>query len=339
MENITLSICIATRNRADTLRHTLDSIIQQAEHDIEIIIVDGNSQDNTEQVAAEYKKRFTHLHYLRLSQNGGVDRDYSKTVELAHGEYCWFMSDDDILKQGAISAILRHIHHKYDLIIVNSESRTKDLQRILVQQNTVRKVDKVYSSQEYDSLFVEAASHLSYIPSVVIKKTIWQERDKEPYYGSLFVHVGVIFQKRLEGNTLFLAEPLISVRRGNVTWGSKVFEIWLFKWPLLIWSFPLFSDTLKQAVVKKEQWKRLCVLLRFRASYCYFLEDYNKWLAQSTQSRWYKLGAKRIAQLPIGILSILLILYLFVFEPRSKGSIYEIIMNSQFRKIFRLQEL
>ena len=45
-----LSFCIPTRNRADIICNTLDSIIEQSNDQIEIIVVDGASQDNTENV-------------------------------------------------------------------------------------------------------------------------------------------------------------------------------------------------------------------------------------------------------------------------------------------------
>ena len=85
MTDIKLSICIATFNRAAFIGATLDSIISQATEEVEIVVVDGASSDNTSQVMDEYKRRFPRLRYFRQETNGGIDVDYSKTVEFARG--------------------------------------------------------------------------------------------------------------------------------------------------------------------------------------------------------------------------------------------------------------
>ena len=44
------------------------------------------------------------LRYFRESVNSGVDRDYDKAVGYASGEYCWLMTDDDLLQIPDFSA-------------------------------------------------------------------------------------------------------------------------------------------------------------------------------------------------------------------------------------------
>src|SRR5262245_32717217 len=96
-----LSICIATMNRAEELARMLESIERQATDAVEISIVDGASRDDTPRVVAALQERFPRVRYLRLEEKGGVDRDYDRSVAQATGEYCWLLSDDDILKPGA----------------------------------------------------------------------------------------------------------------------------------------------------------------------------------------------------------------------------------------------
>ena len=70
-----LSICIATFNRAAFLPATLDSMIDQLTDEVEIVIVDGASSDNTSAVVAPYLQRSSRIRYERLDSNGGVDHD------------------------------------------------------------------------------------------------------------------------------------------------------------------------------------------------------------------------------------------------------------------------
>ena len=66
----------------------------------------------------------------------------------------------------------------------------------------------------------DVGDYLSFIGCVIIKKTVWEARNKEEYYGSFFVHVGVIFQSTPAEDTLVIAEPLISIRM-EMRCGSK----------------------------------------------------------------------------------------------------------------------
>ena len=137
--------------------------------------------------------------------------------------------------------VLGHCRKNYDLIVVNAEDRDADLLGIIGARRLPFLEDKVYKPSEANRLFADVANHLSFIPSVVIRRDLWLSRDRKPYFGSLFVHVGVIFQDRLPGDALVVARPLVAVRNANVSWASRSFEIWMFKWPGLIWSLPGFS--------------------------------------------------------------------------------------------------
>lgn len=62
-----LSICIPTYNREVYLKRLLDSIVSQKgfSDDIEIVIDDGPSKDNTQLMVAEYQKKYPNIRYFR----------------------------------------------------------------------------------------------------------------------------------------------------------------------------------------------------------------------------------------------------------------------------------
>ncbi|BCX05908.1 MAG: hypothetical protein KatS3mg053_3846 [Candidatus Roseilinea sp.] len=260
-----LSICIATRNRAAFIGQTLDSLIGQMTDEVEVVVVDGASTDGTEQVVHAYERRTPHLRYLRLEQNGGFDRDYDRAVHEARGQFCWLFSDDDLLKPGAICAVLDAIAQGYCLLIVNAEARSADLSEL--QQERVLPIgeDRTYGPQDQEQLFVDAAKYMSFIGCVVIRRDIWLARERERYYGSAFIHVGVIFQAPLPGETRFIGAPWIVIRYGNASWTARAFEIWMVQWPRLIWSFPHLSDAAKRSITRKEPWRSPVVMLLSRA--------------------------------------------------------------------------
>jgi abequosyltransferase len=260
-----LSICIATYNRGAFIGETLDFILVQMTPGVELVIVDGASPDNTPEMMAEYLLRYPEIRYYREQENSGVDVDYDKAVGYAKGEYCWLMTDDDLLRPGAVARVIESINGEPDLIVVNSEVRNIDFSKRYVERSLNFPVDKEYGANDGEKFFTEVASYLSFIGGVVIKRQSWLARDRARYYGTLFVHVGVIFQHPPIEKVRVIAEPLITIRYGNGMWSPRSFEIWTFKWPLLIWSFADFSDQAKLNVTPREPRKSLSRLIRNRA--------------------------------------------------------------------------
>lgn len=311
---IALSICIATHNRGTFIGATLDSIISQANEKIEIVIVDGASTDNTEEIVKLYQNKFPQLRYARLSVKGGVDQDYSRAVELAQGKYCWLFTDDDILKAGAIQAVMTAMQHDYGLILVNAEIRNINLSEVLKERYLNFVSNRAYQKEYFEQLFMDVADYLSFIGCVVIKKSLWNAREKKAYFGTAFVHVGVIFQSPISDETMVLADPLISIRYGNASWTDNSFEISLFKWPDLIWSFSGFSESARRQVHRREPWRSVKTLLIYRARGLYSLKEYNKYLKPRLVNPIARFVLRFVAQLPGFFLNFGFYLYFSIFR-------------------------
>jgi len=290
-----LSICIATRNRGDFIGQTLDSIVEQIEPGVELVIVDGASTDNAPDVIARYAAKHPEVRYHREPVNCGVDQDYDKAVGYAAGEFCWLMTDDDLLRPGAIETVLACIDRGPDLVIVNAEVRNADFSKGLGTRLPDLTKDKEYGSSDSEAFFREVASHLSFIGCVIVRRKTWLERDRATYYGSLFVHVGVIFQHPPIERVRVVAAPLIAIRYGNAMWMPRWFEIWSLKWPELIWSFEDFSDGAKFAVSPREPWKKIRTLLLYRAMGGYTKDEYRRFLSNRAH------GASRALALAVAI--------------------------------------
>ena len=97
MQKYKLSVCIPTYNRGEFIGQTIQSIIDAAEGiDVtEIAVSDNSSNDNTREVIEYSRRKFPNLTYFCWDKNMGADRNFLKVVEIASGEYCWFMGSDD----------------------------------------------------------------------------------------------------------------------------------------------------------------------------------------------------------------------------------------------------
>jgi glycosyltransferase involved in cell wall biosynthesis len=310
-----LSICIATYNRGDYIGETLDSILPQLGNDAELLIVDGASTDNTEDIVRMYADADLRIRYVRLPAKGGVDRDYCKAVELARGEYCWLFTDDDLIKPGAIDAVRAAIEQGYGLVIVNAEIRDHRLGVLLERRRIAADDNRIYAPEEMEPLFRVALPYLSFIGAVVIRRSLWQSREREAYWGTEFVHVGVIFQKRLPEPALVIAKPYIVIRFGNAQWTGRSFEIWMFKWPKLVWSFDHVTDDTKQSVCIREPWRKIRTLVPQRSTGAYDIQTYRRYLDSAQAPKLWKLCAWSLACCPRSV-----IVALHYFYRRVRGS-------------------
>jgi abequosyltransferase len=316
VNSISLSICIATYNRGKFIGETLESIICQATEQVEIVVLDGASTDNTEQLVRGYQARFPRLRYFRQDRNMGVDHDFAQAVALARGTYCWLFSDDDFLMPGAIQTVLDALQDDYAVIVANAEVRSADMSKLIVPKLLAFTGNRTYRSNDRQRFMVELAGYMTFIGCVIIKREVWRLREKEKYFGSYFIHAGVIFQSPLSEDALAVAEPLISIRFGNATWHARYFEIWMFKWPELVWSFVDYPDSVKLQVCRREPWRRLRTLLLHRARGTYTTEAYSQWLECRLESQWSRAVSKAIAYVPGRVANFMALVYYSAFYRR-----------------------
>lgn len=107
IQNLKLSICIPTYNRCNYLQRCIESIIGYQGDDIEIIVQDNNSIDDTENIVKSFPDK--RIDYRKNSSNIGARLNVRSIIDRAKGEYCFFLTDDDMLVPGVIHIILDFI--------------------------------------------------------------------------------------------------------------------------------------------------------------------------------------------------------------------------------------
>jgi glycosyltransferase involved in cell wall biosynthesis len=90
-----VSINITTYNRAHLLSKCLDSVLNQSYKNMEIIIIDDCSSDNTTDLVKEYQQKYNQIKYFRHEENKGNAHARNTALENSTGYYIAFMDDDD----------------------------------------------------------------------------------------------------------------------------------------------------------------------------------------------------------------------------------------------------
>jgi glycosyltransferase involved in cell wall biosynthesis len=319
-----LSICIATRNRANLIGEALEHIGKQLTGATEVVVVDGASTDNTAEVVEAKRLRFPQIRYCPQSSNSGIDGDFDKAVELAHGEYCWPMSDDDLLVDDAVKRVLGLLETNPDVLIVDVEVRSDDFTEVLIERRLPFRGVRRYGAEDAEKLFVECAQHLTYIGGAIVRRSAWMARDRRPYYGTEFIHFGVIFQAPFSGAVVGLGEPLVRVRYGVASWKARSFKVWMFTWPALVWSFSHVSEAARQRVTSREPWRSLTTLMLLRAKGWYSWNEYRTSIRPKLRTAASGSLLALVALIPGGLLNFLALVYWFLFARSRKGGFYDL---------------
>jgi len=86
-----VSVIIPTYNRAGVIREALESVLDQTFKDIEIIVIDDGSKDNTREILEGYKDRVRYLY----QGNQGISAARNRAIREAKGELIAFLDSDD----------------------------------------------------------------------------------------------------------------------------------------------------------------------------------------------------------------------------------------------------
>src|SRR4051812_31364688 len=98
-----ITIVIPTRERADTLRHTLSTVLSQKSDNFEILVSDNFSSDDTAGIVASMAD--PRLRYINTGKRMSMVGNWEFAFHQAHGRYLIYLGDDDGMMPGAIQRL------------------------------------------------------------------------------------------------------------------------------------------------------------------------------------------------------------------------------------------
>ena len=99
MNNIKISIIVPVYNTENYLNRCLDSLVCQTLNDIEIIIVNDGSHDNSQLIIDQYYKKYSEKIIPLIKENGGLSETRNLGLKYAKGEYISFIDSDDYVEK------------------------------------------------------------------------------------------------------------------------------------------------------------------------------------------------------------------------------------------------
>ena len=90
-----VSVILTTYNRCDILPRCLDSVLSQNYNNMEILVINDNSSDNTKKIIKKYQSKDSRIKYYEHKKNRGNAATRNTGVKNVSGKYVAFMDDDD----------------------------------------------------------------------------------------------------------------------------------------------------------------------------------------------------------------------------------------------------
>ncbi len=208
MKEKMVSVIIPTYNRASYLLEAIESVLDQTYDEIEIIVVDDGSSDDTLKKLKPYQDKIKYVYI----ENGGPARARNVGMKMARGEYIAFLDSDDLYYPYKIKLQAGFLDKHHDVALVCSELSAIDDNKIL---------DELHLKNYHRSAFTgsEATYENIYSKNIPItdgglKLKKW--KDKKVYIGDVFDRYynglilstnTIIFRRSLLGSVGLQHEP------------------------------------------------------------------------------------------------------------------------------------
>ena len=218
-----LSICMPTYNDAAYISDALESIFDQSTPNIEVVILDGASSDDTETIVKSWMSKYRQIKYIKKGSKGGIDKDMDLSVREASGEYCWLMSSNDVLEEHSISDILSELVGKDDVFLCNRLVTDEYLQNPTFEaffSSDIGATSIDFTDSNQASAYLASAyglgSVFSFMSSIIVRRTSWLSvKTPENVYGTNYRHVYIILYLMTRGSRLrLIIKPLVTARGG-----------------------------------------------------------------------------------------------------------------------------
>lgn len=145
MKKELITLIVPVYNVEKYLIKCVDSLLKQTYDNLEIILVDDGSTDNSSKLCDEYQKKDKRIKVIH-KENGGLSDARNVAIDKAHGKYISFVDSDDFIACDMIELLYKNvIDNKADIAICGYQNTNEDEE---INDNNIDYKELVYSNQE-----------------------------------------------------------------------------------------------------------------------------------------------------------------------------------------------
>ncbi len=224
-KNIKVSVIVPVYNVEKYLDKCLTSLVNQTLKDIEIIVVNDGTKDNSQHIIDKYTKQYPNKVFSYIKENGGLSSARNYGVLKAHGEYLGFVDSDDYVDINMYELMYNKAHNTSSDIVVcglTSIYQNKDTLKFVPQTDIFG-----YSLTESPDIMLQCNS---YACNKIYKRKMWIDNNIE-FPNQWFEDSALIYNALYYANKIeVVKEPLYMYLRTNEnsivnTINPKIFDI------------------------------------------------------------------------------------------------------------------
>lgn len=223
MDKHLVSICIPIYNGQQYIKSTIESVLNQTYSNIELVLVNDNSTDNTENIILSFNDK--RLRYYKNAKNLGMVANWNKAVSYANGDYVKLLCQDDLLEKTCIEKQAYILDINESVQLVTSASYVIDENgKKLMSRRTFRKSLLLNGKNISKQSFIKGKNLFGEPTLTMYRKSIFS---KIGYYDKDFWYVpDWDFNVRClcHGNLYYINDKLASFRISKTSQTSEIIE-------------------------------------------------------------------------------------------------------------------
>ncbi len=168
-----VSVCVPTYNRARYIRKSLASIINQTYGNLEIIVSDNASTDNTEEMVKSFTDE--RMKYYRNLTNIGCYNNYNRCLKVATGEFVAFYHSDDMYELDIVEKEVEFLQNHGDVAAVFALDRLINEDDKVIGRSKIPKELKgrdIYAFEEIFNAFLKYGNSFLICPTFMVKRNV-----------------------------------------------------------------------------------------------------------------------------------------------------------------------
>lgn len=179
--DLKFSIITVCYNSEDTIKQTIESVLNQTYKNYEHIIVDGDSNDKTLSIIKEYINKSNKIVYIS-EKDTGIYNAMNKGVRLATGDLVVFLNSDDTFENNALDLVCKYYDNQTDIIYGNISWEEQFNSRIFIKDLNLKPYNYVGSNEKNNELMsleclekIKNAHNATFVKREIIKNNLFDE--------------------------------------------------------------------------------------------------------------------------------------------------------------------
>lgn len=214
--NSLLTIAIPTWNRAPYLEANLTRITDLLDscqiNEIEILVVDNASSDNTSEVVSKFQKKFSFVKYIKNDENIGPIANFLKAISVVETKYLHLLGDDDFLDEKYFEYIPKILNDQdYGVIFFNSYGfdRNPALEKPTCIKSRITNLDR------FDNLVLKCMQHVTFISAFILNTNLAKIKNHFENYSEINFAEIVYFVGQGNLKNIYIEDYLVAAKRNN----------------------------------------------------------------------------------------------------------------------------